>query len=125
MIKGGFEQKMLKKLKKVKFGTWAFMIGIVGAILLGLLAGLGVFSAGTGLTVLLVVAGLVIGFSNITVKEAVPVMVAALVLGGGAGILASLPLIGGVVEAILASLAKVALPAGIVIAVKTIWEKAR
>lgn len=109
---------------KWKPGAIAFLVGIVGAVLLGLLSGLGVFETGVFLTIVLIIAGIVIGLVNITSKEAVAVMVASLVLGGGAGILATLPFIGGVLDAILISLAKVILPAGIVIAVKTVIDKA-
>ena len=116
----------MRKRKALKsFGGWAFVIGIIGALVLGLLAGLGMFEAGVTLTTVLVVAGLVIGFMNINASEAVPMMLAGLVIGGGAGILSTLPLMGAVVVAILASLAKVVIPAVIVIAVKTVYDKAK
>ena len=106
--------------KKNQIGNIAFLVGIIGSVVLGALSGLELFTAGIWFTVLLIVSGLVIGYMNITRSEAVPVMVSALVIGGGAGILATLPVVGTLIEAVLASLAKVILPAGITIALNTL-----
>jgi len=110
---------------KLKLGGIAFLVGILGAIILGLLSGLSVVTIGAGLTTTLVIVGLVIGLLNITDKEAVPVMIASIVLGGGSLGIASLPLVGGVLDAVLVTLGTVILPAGLVIAVKTIIVKAK
>lgn len=115
---------MVKKLiKKLKLGKVAFMLGVGGALLLGLLSGLDVLTVGTGLTMALVIAGLVIGAMNVKKAEALPVMVASLVLGIGAGVLSSLPLLGKILNAMLVNLAKVAIPVALVVSVVVLWRK--
>jgi len=115
----------MKWMKPKGMGGWAFLLGFFGAIVLGLLAGLGTFTAGASLVTVLVVAGIVIGLLNVTGKEALVVMVAALVLGGGAGIMTTLPFVGGIIEQIFINLASVMMPAAMVIAIKAVYEKAR
>jgi len=112
----------MKGMKGV--GKWAFLIGIVGALILGALAGLGVFATPMWMTVVLVLAGIVIGLLNVTDAESVPLMVAALVIGVGAGVLGMLPLVGEFIKAVMTAVAAVVLPAGIIIALSTVWKKA-
>ena len=106
-------------------GKIAFLIGIVGALLLGILNALNVFDASTVpmISIGLIIAGVVIGILNVKGGEAVPVMVASLVLGGSAGILAVLPQVGDAISTILASLATVVLPAALVVAVVVLVKK--
>lgn len=110
---------------KMNIGKIGFIVGFFGALLLGLLSGLGLFEAGAWMTVVLIIAGLIIGFMNITTDEAMLIMVSALIIGLGAGVLATLPFIGVVLEAMLASLATVVIPVGIVVAVKTFMVGAK
>lgn len=99
-----------------------FAVGFFGAILLGLLSGLNVMPELTWLPWVLVLLGIAIGLMNISSPESTPVMIATLVLGAGAGVLGLLPSIGGVLEAILFSITALALPVGIVVAIKTIYK---
>ena len=105
-------------------GKIAFLIGFFGALVLGLLAGLKLFTAGVWLTTILIIAGIIVGLLNVKAKEEVALMVAALVIGAGAGVLATLPFVGAIIAEILKALAEVMLPAGIVIAFNTFREKA-
>lgn len=109
---------------KMGMGNIAFMVGFFGSILLGLLSGLEIFTAGPWLTMALIIAGVIIGIMNITDKESVSIMIAALVIGGGAGVLAGLEFVGGIIAAILSAMASVILPVGIVVAVKVFMTKA-
>ena len=111
--------------KKMTAGAIAFLVGIGLAVLLGILKSIGAFEGGPVVNTILILAGLVIGFMNISQKETLPIMVSALVIGAGSGVLAVLPVVGGMLEAILSALALVALPAGIVVAVMTFYNKAR
>lgn len=111
-----------KTMKMV--GLWAFLIGIFGSLLLGLVSGLGLFTVGATMTLVLAVAGLVIGFLNVTQDEAVPMMIASILLGAGTGVLALLPFVGSLISSMLGTLAVTVLPAGVVIAVGTIVRKA-
>lgn len=109
-------------MNKKTIGKWAFLTGFFGAILLGLMTGFDVWTAGTWYYTILVIAGLAIGFLNITKGEGTKMVVSALVLGAGGGILAVLPAIGGVLEAIVSAFAWVFIPTAIVIAVMNFWK---
>ena len=111
--------KLMKNL-----GTLAFVVGVLGALLIGLLAGLKLFTAGTTLITVLVVAGILIGLLNITGKEAVPIMIAAGVIGISSGVLAGVPVIGTVLTSMFKMLAVVAAPTAIVVAIGTFVKKA-
>ena len=112
-------------MTKIKPGAIAYMVGFFGAILIGLLVGLGAFEMGVVLTTILIISGIVIGLINIVDSESIPLMVAALVIGGGAGILSTLPWIGEPIASILSALAMVILPAAVVVAFKVIMQKAK
>lgn len=101
-------------------GKIAFLIAIFGSLLLGLLGALGVFTAGVWMTVILVVAGIVTGLMHIPKDKAIMFMVIALVLGLGSAGLSALPLVGEVIGAMLSALASVMIPAGIVVALKSL-----
>jgi hypothetical protein len=73
----------------------------------------------------LIVAGLIIGFLNAKEVEKMPLMVASLVIGGGAGVLSTLTLVGTFITAILGALALVVVPAGIAIAVVVFMNKGK
>ena len=107
-----------------KVGKIAFLVGIIGALILGLLAGLGLFQTAGWLLTILILSGVVIGLLNITEQESVPMMVASLVVGAGAGVLGAMPTVGKVIGSVMTSLAAVVIPAAIIIAVVTIWKKA-
>ena len=104
------------------------IIGIGVALLVGLVEGLGMdtFAAYSGtIALILVVAGLLVGYFNVQGKESVPFMVAALVIAGGATFLALIPGIGVIVSGMASRLAEFAAPAALVVAVMTIWERAK
>lgn len=112
-------------MTKIKPGAIAYMVGFFGAILVGLLVGLGAFEMGVVLTTILIISGIVIGLINIVDSESIPLMVAALVIGGGAGILSTLPWLGELIASVLSALAMVILPAAVVVAFKVIMQKAK
>ncbi len=110
---------------KWTFGNVAFMIGFFGAIIVGLLGAFKVFELGAWTSAILIVAGLLIGFLNAKESEKMPLMIASLVIGGGAGVLSSLAFVGIYIAAILAALALVAVPAGVVIGVMVFMNKGK
>jgi len=107
----------------MKIGWMAFLVGIVGALILGLLQGFGVAVGATWITTVLVIAGIIIGLMNISEKETVPFMISAFVIGLGSAGLATLPFVGGMFNSVLISLVQVASPAGVVVAIKTVISK--
>lgn len=105
----------------MKPGSIAFVVAFFGAILVALMSNFGVWEANAWVWTLLALAGLVVGFINITREETVPFMVATLILATVTGVLAALPMVGGLMELMLTNVALVAGAAAIVVALKTVW----
>jgi len=114
-------------------GRWSFIIGIVVAVILGILSGVGVVLGTTALnwlTLLLVVLGLIVGFSNVTKKESTPFLIAAMALliantAGLVNINTLIPYLGSILEGIVTYLLVVVAPAALIVAVKAFYEFAR
>ncbi len=101
-------------------GGWAFLIGVILAIILGLTA-----TITTSLMWLLVVIGLVVGFFNIADEETEPFLLSGAVLvivsSLGQGIVG----VSLVFERILDSLLLIFVPATIIVAIKNVFSLAR
>ena len=106
---------------KMNVGEYAFLAGVAIAIL----AGLATFTGGW-VAVVLALLGLIVGLLNISAKETIPFLLAsvALLLVGSAG-LENLPLVGGIIKAIMANIVAFVAPAAVVIALKTVFDLAR
>ena len=114
-----------------KLGSYSFIVGVIVAIVLGVASPqLGV-QAVTWLTSLLIVAGLVIGFLNVTGKETKEFLIVsvALVIVAFAGkdlvSLENVEIIGNYLQGIFQSVLAIVIPATIVVALKDIWELAK
>jgi|TARA_B100001964_G_C13769185_1_gene395242 hypothetical protein len=105
-----------------KVGSWAFIVGLVVAIIFGIPS----ISAQSWVAPVLVILGLIIGFLNITEKEVSSFLIAAiaLVVAGNAN-LSQVPAIGGFLSGILGNFVVLMAPAAVVVAVKAIWELAK
>lgn len=103
-----------------KIGHWAFIVGIVIAIIAGLVPAWQTAIV----TWVLVILGLIVGLLNITAKESVEFLVAtiALMLIGSAG---AIPALGIIVLSILANIVAFVAPAALVVALKSVYELAR
>ena len=112
---------MAKKNLEV-IGKWAFLIGLIVVVVAGLIEEAGIYTV-PQLTLILVVLGLIVGFLNITEKNVVKLLVAiiALISVGGAAV-AAIPAINAYLAAILANIIAFAGAAGLVVAVKAIYE---
>jgi len=106
-------------MKTGHMGHWAFILGIVVAIV-GALAGAAYADM---VLYLLVLLGVVVGLLNISEKEVSDFLLAvmALLLAGSAG-LEKLPAVGGVVGSILANIAAFVAPAAVIVALKAVWQ---
>ena len=104
-------------------GKWAFIIGLVLAIIAGLIEGVYTIPS---LTLILVILGLIVGFLNITEKDTVKLLVAiiALTLVGGLTI-SVIPTINIYLAAILKNILIFASAAGLVVAIKAIIESTK
>lgn len=107
-------------------GSWAFLIGVVLAVVAGIFSALEIadlsnnFVSGT-----LVVLGLIVGLLNISSKETTAFLMSgvSLIIASvfGAGITIALP----VVSAILASLLLIFVPATIIVAIRNVFNLAK
>ncbi|MBI2140312.1 hypothetical protein HYU14_05280 [Candidatus Woesearchaeota archaeon] len=108
-----------------RLGNYAFTIGVIIAIVLGLVQ-LG--TATPWLASLLVVLGMIVGFLNVTGKETKEFLLVAAVLviaagvGGAAQTLGDVAYVGIYLKGILAQVLAFVVPATVVIALKDIWN---
>ena len=98
-------------------------LAILLAIIVGILEAAGVIEGAAWISVVLVIAGIIIGLLNITAAESVPFMLGALIIAGGAVSLAVIPFVGEFVQIIFAKIAAVVVPAAIVVALGTVYDK--
>lgn len=96
-----------------KYGAWAFTAGIVLAVILGFVS--------VNLTWLLILLGLIVGFVNVTEKESMNFLVAAIAIVVTTGALGNLPL-GTYLTTILGNVEALVSPAAIVVGLKAVWE---
>ena len=109
-----------------KMGEWAFIIGVIIAVVVSLFKVNNTISG--WLVLLLVVLGLVVGLLNVTEKETTPFLVAAaalLITGTAGSSLAIIPVIGGYLQSIVQNIAVFVAPAAIVVALKAIQALAK
>ena len=106
-----------------QLGSWAFIIGIVIAIIAGFMGRLN-----PAMTTILVVLGLIVGLLNVTEREATTFLVAAIALGASSlavDPLGAIPTVGGILVAVISNIATFIAPAAVVVAVKSIYDLAR
>ena len=108
-------------------GKWAFIIGAVLAIIMGIGVGLGqAWGANAWLILLLVVLGLVVGFVNITAKEVSGFLVAAIALlaANTANLAAAntlVPKLGSILAGIISNVILVVAPAALIVALRAVY----
>ena len=111
---------MAKRKNMDAVGRWAFLAGVVLAVVLGILGPV----TGTW-AMILVVIGLAVGLLNVADKEVMhflmsgAVLILASALGGN--VMSSLPYAGSILDALLA----IFVPATIIVAVKNVFTLAR
>jgi hypothetical protein len=108
-----------------KIGGWAFLLGVLIAVLAGLLSGFLDSTTAGFVTLALVVLGLVVGFLNIGDKEINDFLVAAIavVLLGTAN-LTAIPWVGTYLALMVLNVAAFVAPAALVVALKAIYTLA-
>jgi len=103
-------------------GRWAFIIGLIIAVLLG-------FVTFTYASLILVILGLIVGFLNVSEKESTNYLVAviAMIVIGIAG-LQALTVLGTLyswIQTVLTSFTTFVAAAGVVVAIKALFETAK
>jgi hypothetical protein len=101
-------------------GAWAFLIGVILAVVLGFLGG-----ATSGFALILVIIGLIIGLLNVTGKEINAFMMAGIVLiiasTFGDGVVSGVATLSNILDALLL----IFVPAVIIVAIKSMFHLAK
>jgi len=111
----------MAKSRKVAFiGKWAFLAGVLLAVVLGVIGPIS-----SSWTMTLVAIGLVVGLLNVTDREVTPFLMSGVVLiiasALGGNLMSSLPYAGQILNALLL----IFVPATIIVAVKNVFSLAR
>ena len=106
-------------MNTAKIGKWAFIIGLVVAVLAGLL-----FQPGWAIWVLAIL-GLIVGLLNVTAEDTRSFLLAAIALTLSATALNTLPVVGTALSFILPFVVAFVAGATIVIALKELFQTAR
>jgi len=108
-----------------RIGSWAFILGVVIAIISGLAAG-ALAGYMQYVALVLVLLGLVVGFLNISTREVTDFLIAsiALIAIGAANSIASIPVIGLYLASMVLYIAAFVAPAALVVALKAIYNLA-
>ncbi len=111
---------MVKLGKSNRIGGWAFLIGVVLAIVLGLLG-----SYSVAWLLFSVVIGLVVGLLNVTDQETHPFLTSGIILiiasWLGQDVLSGAPLLNNILQNLLA----IFVPATIIVAIRNVFTIAR
>ena len=112
-----------------KLIAYAFTLGVLVALVLGLISTMVPKTVAPYLTSLLILAGIVVGFFNITPKEAESyvLFVTAIVIATSLskGSFASVQVIGTYLESVLSSIMAFIVPSVIVVGLKTVVNLAK
>ncbi len=105
-------------------GSWAFILGVVIAIISGLAAG-ALAGYMQYVAIVLVILGLIVGFLNIGAKEVTDFLIASIALIAiGAANLVTIPWIGGYLASMVLYIAAFVAPAALVVSLKAIYNLA-
>ena len=102
-------------------GSWAFLIGLILAVLVGLFSDL----SAQGTLYTLVILGLIVGLLNVADEEAGPFLLSGAVLiiasSMGSNVLGTIPVLKSVLNALLALF----VPAIVIVAIRNVFAHAR
>lgn len=109
-----------------KIGGWAFILGVIIAIVAGIMSGfLDPTSAGY-ITLVLVILGLVVGILNISEKELETFLLAAVaLLLVGTARMDLIPYVGTYLAKMVMNIAAFVTPAALVVALKAVYNTAK
>ncbi|HRZ85562.1 MAG TPA: hypothetical protein P5277_02165 [Candidatus Paceibacterota bacterium] len=121
---------MTKESTKEKIGSWAFLIGVVIALVLGIYYGYINKEINSLGILVLVIIGILVGFLNISGKEVTPFLLSGAVLIiasnlGQALLSTTSGMTGNILSAILIALLAIFVPSTIVVAIKNVFALAK
>jgi hypothetical protein len=102
-------------------GFWAFIIGLVIALVFGIIAAITSGMDTSWIIIILIILGIIIGFLNITAKEVPTLLLATIALIVVGNVFAPLPGIGKLIGSVLGYVAVLVSPAAIIAAIKALW----
>lgn len=104
-------------------GKWAFIVGLILAVIAGLIEGV---YAVPYLALILVILGLIVGFINIHEKNVIKLLVALIALMAvGSTTVLIVPAIGDYLDAVLKNFVAFVGAAALVVSIKAIWETSK
>lgn len=104
-----------------KTGHWAFLVGVVLAVIAGFVPQLQTPTV----TWVLVLLGLAVGFLNITAKETQEFLIAAVAVIIASSAAADIITLGTTMMVILSNIVTFVFPAALLVALKAVWELAQ
>ncbi|MEK6902761.1 MAG: hypothetical protein AABX02_04215 [archaeon] len=108
-----------------KIGSWAFIIGVVIAIIAGILGSAALGGVGPWIPLIFVILGILIGVLNVTDKEITTFLVAVIALLAAGGVnWALIPYVGAMLGSIFAYISALMAPAAIIVGIKAVWNLA-
>jgi len=110
-----------------EYGHWAFILGVIIAIIAGLAIGMVDTLTAGWITFVLVILGLIVGFMNINEKETQPFLIATITLmlvGTSLGGLNIAYGIGTYLTSIVVNIAAFVAPAALLVTLKAIYKLA-
>jgi hypothetical protein len=112
-----------------RVGAWAFILGILIAIIAGIATAVNIALGGV-ITLLLVILGLIVGFLNISDKEVQKFLIAAIALmavgtANLGAINTAVPVLGTALVYVVQFIGAFVAPAALVIALKAVYNLAR
>lgn len=107
-------------MKLTKIGHWLFLVGVVLAVLTGLVGNLGI----PNIPLVLVVLGVVVGLLNVSSAESRTFLIAGIAFLATASALNGLPVLGDSIAGISANLSAFTAPAVLIVAVKSLISTA-
>jgi lysylphosphatidylglycerol synthetase-like protein (DUF2156 family) len=110
-------------MKEQKYGSWAFIIGVALALILGLFGNYITLDIQAWISYLLVIIGLIVGFYNMGQKEDFNFLIVAIaLLTVGAAGLQTIPIVGDIVKPILTYIVAFVAPAALIMALKALYD---
>ena len=115
------------ELTPEKIGAWAFILGVILAIVVGL-AGkyIGMSITSTNVVLVLGLLGVIVGVLNVTDREVGLFLIATIAfLSAGVAlerVLAAVPMAGDIINPVISCIALFVAPAAAIIAIKALWD---
>jgi hypothetical protein len=107
-----------------RVGSWAFIVGVIVALLIGVFSDGGTPVA----TTVLIVLGIIVGLLNVTGRETTPFLLASvslvIVSYMGGPVLSQVASIGPVLQGVLNAITTFVIPSTIIVALKAIYALA-